>query len=154
MDNPGCRDFVKAVLNQVAAQTNIPLFSDDIMKNFDKIGGFEYASITAGAYAWGSIGGGDARIQINSNSPIKPTSRDLSFVNGMLGIHETAHVAANKKTYGYSDRALGLAAYQVALAQKTEKNVPKPPDTFDTITNSYYWSNRLFYACRPAWQRK
>lgn len=152
LKNPGCRDFIKAVLDEVAALTHVELFSDDILKNFDRIGAFEYAALPVGGYAWGSVGGGDARIQINSSNPIQP-NEPFAFYHGLFGIHETAHVSAAKKGRGYSDRDLGRAAYNVALAQQTEKNVPKPPDTFDTLTNSYYWSDRLFYACRPAWQR-
>jgi len=152
LKDPGCRQFIKAVLNEVAADTHMELFSDDILTNFDHIGAFEYAAIPTGGYAWGSVGGGDAKIQINSGRRILP-NQPFPFVDGMFGMHETAHVSTARKGQGYSDRDLGRAAYKVALAQKTEKNVPKPPDTFDTLTNSYYWNDRLFFACRPAWQR-
>jgi hypothetical protein len=153
LKNPGCAKFVAATLNQVASDTSIPLFSDDVLKNFNEVArtGTLEATLLSGreAQAWGSAGGGDAKIQFNNQYPL---TSPFPHVVGLRGIHETTHVSSNKRMYTYSDYDLARASYKVAL-KLGYKGVPKPPDTLDAIENGNYYSDRLFNACRPVWQR-
>ncbi len=154
LENPGCAMFIRGVLRQVALNTKIPLFSDDVIKNFNQVlktGAIRTVPLPRGeGQAWGSAGGGDATIEFNSryslNSP-------FPHVVGMRGLHETTHVSTNRKMHSYSDYDLARAAYRIALAQGY-KDVPTPPDTFDSVANSTYYNDRIFIACRPEWQRK
>jgi hypothetical protein len=154
LEHPGCRDFINAVLKQVSGDTEVELFSVDIMTNFEQIKTFEYASMTnAGGYAMGSIGAGNAKIQRDFRNPILNVG--FAWVLGIFGLHETAHLSTGRAGLKYSDRDLSVPAYSVALAQKTEKNVPLPPrNAMDVNPNSQYWDSRIFYACRPASQRQ
>jgi hypothetical protein len=153
LKNPGCAKFVAATLNQVASDTSIPLFSDDAVKNFNEVvrTGAVEATLLSGreAQAWGSAGGGDGKIQFNTQYPL---TSPFPHVVGLRGIHETTHVSTDKRMYSYGDYDLARASYKVAL-KLGYKAVPKPPATLDAIKNSNYYSDRLFNACRPVWQR-
>jgi YD repeat-containing protein len=153
LKNPGCAEFVAGILIQVASDTSLPLFSDDVLRNFNEVvrTGTIEATLLSGreAQAWGSAGGGDAKIQFNTQYPL---TSPFPHVVGMRGIHETTHVSTNKRMYSYSDHDLALASYTVAL-KLGYKGVPKPPNTLDSIENGNYYNDRLFKSCRPVWQR-
>ena len=153
LKNPGCAEFVAATLNQVASDTSLPLFSDDVLKNFNEVertGSLEKTLLSGReAQAWGSAGGGDAKIQFNTQYPL---TSPFPHVVGIRGIHETTHVSSNRRMYSYSDHDLAVAAYKVAK-KLGYKGVPEPPGTLDSIVNGSYYNDRLFAACRPIWQR-
>lgn len=125
--NPGSAEFVAATLNQVAADTSLPLFSDDVIKSFNEVlrtGTVEIARLNdREAQAWGSAGGGDARIQFNSQYPL---TSPFPHVVGIRGIHETTHVSTGRRMYSYSDHDLAQASYKVALklGYKTFPHLP------------------------------
>ena len=145
-----CADFVNALLNNVAAATQRPLYSTDPLKVFDAVAGqrgfFLAPGQGASGYAWGSIRGGDAKITLDVSFG------GFSFVRGLVGLHEVIHEASGAKNQLYSDRDLAVAAYQVAIAQGY-KDVPKPPGPNDVLLSSQYYNDRLFKACSPN-QRK
>ena len=153
LETPGCAVFVAAVLKEVALDTKIPLFSDDVIKNFNEVvkTGVLEATLLSGreAQAWGSAGGGDGKIQFNTQYSL---TSPFPHVVGIRGIHETTHVSTNREKYSYGDRALAWAAYKTAL-DLGYKNVSRPPETLASDPNSTYYDERLFTACRPIWQR-
>jgi RHS repeat-associated protein len=149
---PECRHFVDKLLGYAFSVTgNLPV-SNNVLDMFDMVrsqsgvtfGAFSLQG-TAVSYAHGSLGENDARLEISNI--YGPNSR----VQGLIGIHETLHVAGR---YGaYDDRVFAEAIYKMRVAEG-RKPIPLPDrNNFKNINewvlaNSQYWHSFLTGACK------
>jgi hypothetical protein len=112
----------------------------DVFKKVDSKPGAVVFTETGTNEAGGSVGGGDARIEITlkPNRPAHQISLDA--------LHETMHVAGSSSESYYTDRRLAEATRDVLIKQnRLVAGFPENPN--DVYANSNWWHDRLAEAC-------
>jgi hypothetical protein len=156
LSNAKCSDFIKELLAETAkhAQPGNTLVEEgDVLKIFDLIQtqrGMVRAGDTAGGaqpganFALGSIGTGDALIQIGVTRPGAPvTLQELKEMylktDVPVTLHETLHHAGRLV---YSDQEFAIVVSTMG------SNRPPLPVTSNRFEFSRYWDTELRKACK------
>ena len=150
-----CAKFMTALLKQIGSDTGRKAFSDnaiDIFNEVGKQGGFGRRQGNFTAEGGGTVGNGDAFININRNIDFATADNPfVSAANGRQLLHELLHVAS-KTSSSYSHYEMARAAWEVATAQGFKGIGSKPsggdPGGRDD-PNSYVFDRILFQTCNP-----
>jgi hypothetical protein len=160
LKNSDCNNFVKSVLNKVAANTNRPLKTTDSRELFRLVyeeGGFVWGQPRMGSgAARRNIGGGRRQIMFGrSVFSLPAATRQDAIATGIIGIHEVTHVATNQAGQPYYDEDLAQASYQAAselgydLRGKNKPPMRTPGMTEDDWIglNSNFYTGMLYNVC-------
>ena len=156
LSNAKCSDFIKELLAETAkhaAPGNTLVEEGDVLKIYDLVQtqrGMVRAGDTAGGaqpganFALGSVGTGDAQIQIGNFRPGAPVSlqelKELYLKSDVpIALHETLHHAGRLV---YSDQEFAIVVSMMG------GNRPPLPVTSNRFEFSRYWDKELRKACR------
>jgi RHS repeat-associated protein len=163
-NNNQCGNFAQNLINQVADDTDNPLYADYILDLFEAIsgsGGGGYVlrqAVVNGQNVGGTALGSFSNIGYPNATPptviISPIEFLSDFQSGqvtswayvIIALHETIHLAAAQGQY--SDRELATAVSRLGGLSEAEMTEYKELDPNDITANSRFWNKFLKKNCR------
>ena len=125
--NPGCLPYINGILGKAASPAN-PVVSKNPLDIFwatrNQVGFYSVANLGAGGYTWGSIGKGNAKIELLARSSSIGGSRQSQMAYARTQELETAETALNEGIH-----ASGAFTYddiEMSIASSEYANIPLP----------------------------